>query len=183
MINEIISDDPRIQRHYEKCLKEGTSPKLAEMFALGQGPSLRTDATFMRDNANGKQFADNPQMGDHYKKIAERHGVSVTGKKYMHGLAKFQGDPMAWVDSRHDVQRVCEERGWECEGAVNVKMRQLDNPIAPKDVADDLVNEEVGMMIEDTPELLNMKPELLNKKIPELREQVRDKRKPDRKRK
>jgi hypothetical protein len=36
MTIDIISDDPRIQAHYEKCLAEGTSPRLAEMFAFAQ---------------------------------------------------------------------------------------------------------------------------------------------------
>ncbi len=35
---EKISDDPKIQEHYEKCLKNGCGHKMAEMLALGKPP-------------------------------------------------------------------------------------------------------------------------------------------------
>jgi hypothetical protein len=165
-----ISDDESIQRHYEEARRNGTSHSLAEMFALGAAPTVQTDATFMRGTANGRQFQGNAEkFGDAYAKIARKRGQNVTGKKYLSGLARFPGDPEAWVDGRGDVQRVLEKRGWESEGSVNVKSRCPEAPRPTIDVADDILNEEVQRIVESSPEPI--------KDRRELKEQVRQKRK------
>lgn len=118
-----VSDNPRIQQHYEACRAVGTSHLLAEMFAFRQGPALMTDDVFLegRHAAQAEQFNRNPEIADAYKGEADAAGVDITGKVYLSGLAAYPGDPKAWVSGRGDVQRVCEERGWSCKGAVNVK--------------------------------------------------------------
>lgn len=129
-MREIVSDNPAIQAHYEHCIKQGTSHSLALMFAHAQAPQSNTDREFLRGTENGRQFQGNPELGDEYRRVAESLGQNTKGKKYLSSLAEFPGDPKAWVDSRSDVQKVCEERGWGCTGKVNVKHR-TDVPPPP----------------------------------------------------
>jgi len=121
----IVSSDPVIQAFYESCRESGESHSIAEMCAFRQAPSLETDTTFTRG------FGTDPFGGPvnsfthrRYMQMAKAAGVSTQGKRYMSGLARYPGDPKAWVGSKGDVRRVCEKRGWGCEGAVNVKARE-----------------------------------------------------------
>lgn len=150
--------------------RRGVSHKLAEMFATGQTPTLNTDSTFFE--GRWEQFYGTPQIREAYKRRAAREGVDVSGKIYVSQLANFPGDPEAWVSGRGDVQRVCEKRGWGCAGSVNVKPRNAD--VAPPkdiDVADDIIDREVGEILANVPDRERVD-------VQDLREQVRDKRKP-----
>lgn len=119
----IISPDPTIQAAYRRMRFAGESHKIAEMLAFRKGPRIETDSTFMAGSLNepfGSQ-GDHPLTVARYKAEAKRAKISTEGKKYLSGLARFPGDPKAWVTGRGDVRRVCEERGWECTGSVKVK--------------------------------------------------------------
>lgn len=140
----VVSDDPAIQAHYEYCRSQGTSHLLAEMFAYAQPPRSDSDTDFMRGTENGRQFQDRPEAGNEYRRVAESHGQNTKGKRYLSSLAEFPGDPRAWVDSKADVQKVCEERGWGCTGKVNVKMRNDVAPPEHVDIADDIIRDEVA---------------------------------------
>lgn len=105
--------------HYFACLLEGTAPSLALMFATAQGPGLQTDSVFCSGGREEDQYKD-PRLRE-ARQRAEKKGVNTSGKIYMSGLARFPGDPTAWVDGRGDVARICQERGWGCEGTVAVK--------------------------------------------------------------
>ncbi len=98
------------------------------MLATGGTPYLRTDVEFLKDSENGRQFQDTPKLADQYKKNCEKAGGSVTGKKYLRQLAKFPGDPRAWVSSRGDVEAVARETGLGVEGLVNVKTPEVEPP-------------------------------------------------------
>ncbi len=168
----IISNNPRIQAHYIACRKEGTSHNLAEMFALAAPPMSNTDREFLQGHCNGNQFIGQEQIGDFYRKEAEAAGVNPTGKVYMAGLANYPGDPEAWVSGRGDVQRVCEQRGFDCEGSVNVKAARCRDT-APKEIgiADDIVDREVGEIMAAVEDPTVVDPR-------EVRESVVAKRKP-----
>lgn len=120
------------------------------MFATGKTPTLRTDSTFME--GQWSQFSENPRLGNAYKRVAKKHGVDVKGKVYLSQLANFPGDPRAWVSSRGEVQKLCEERGWGCSGAVNVKAQSLD--VEPREVGldEEIVNDRVAGILEAVPE-------------------------------
>lgn len=146
--------------------------RLDEMFAAQRAPHGVSDKTFMADTANGKQFQGQEHVGNAYRETAEAMGGSVTGKKYLSGLAAFPGDPEAWVDSRGDAQRLLEKRGWGAEGTINVKPRERTNPApAGPDVADDLLDKYTAQ-IADADE----RPELVDRA--DLREQVKERLKP-----
>lgn len=125
--------------------------RLADMLASHQAPMAVTDREFMRFNCNGAQFEGLPAYGAMCKAEAEKAGVSTTGKKYMSQLARFTGDPEAWVSGRGDVERVCKARQWNCEGSVNVDSPIRDEPAKPK-LADDLVQKYVKADLAENPE-------------------------------
>lgn len=159
-----------VKEHYQRCLSEGTSPKLAEMFATGQPPACMTDSVFLEGHCNGNQFESTPYLGDHYKQVAESHGQDVKGKVYKAGLARFPGDPLAWISGRGDVQRICETRGLDCEGAVTINARR-PRGVAGVDIADDILEEKVQ-------DLLEKSVEPLQESRQELKEKIKDKIKP-----
>lgn len=149
----VISSNPAVQAHYEAARREGTSHSLAEMFALGQGPTLKTDATFLAGlSTNGSQFENTPHFGDYYAAEARKHGQDPKGKVYLSGLAAFPGDPEAWVEGRADIKRVAEKRGWGVRGAVDVKVC-TEGPPLPSGPAEDLVAERMQRMVANNPEL------------------------------
>lgn len=135
-----VSRSPAQQAHYVACVLSGVDDRLAEMFALGTPPMSNTDREFLEGHANGNQFEKTPAIGDYYAGVAKRNGVDPKGKVYLSSLAAYPGDPQAWVTGRGDVQKVCEERGWSCRGAVNVKMREAEPASGKYRVADDIVN-------------------------------------------
>lgn len=140
-------------KHYNRCIAQGTSHMLAEMFALSQPPNGVSDQTYMRGHCSGSQFEKSPHMGNYYKHITEQHGGNTVGKRYVSGLARFPGDPEAWITGRDDVKRLVEKRGWGCEGTVNVKAREALNPSEPKtEVAEDLLNKYTQHVAEGLPD-------------------------------
>jgi putative FmdB family regulatory protein len=110
-------------------------------------PLLKTDTAWqVGARYGGEQFAgSSPEERDLYVGTAERAGVSVNGKVYLHGLARFAGDPEAWVSDLGDVDRVARRRGMGCEER-GIKPRQAEPRAAG--VADDVVHNEVAAMID-----------------------------------
>jgi hypothetical protein len=94
--------------------------RVRDMLASGKAPQANTDSTFLSGHCNGNQFEGHPQVGDLYAKDARAAGVDPAGKVYYAGLARYAGDPEAWVNSKGEIKAKCEERGWGCQGAVNV---------------------------------------------------------------
>jgi hypothetical protein len=125
LIGELDEAEAAYVLAYMESREAGNSHNLAEMFVTGQGPALLTDAVFLEGHCNGNQFTGQERAADKLRAVAEGHGQSVTGKVYVGGLARFPGDPEAWVSGRSDVERVLRQRGWGSEGAVNVSARGL----------------------------------------------------------
>src|SRR5262249_30874220 len=117
---------PGVLSLYRECRGNGMGHRAAVMHALGEPPMTNTDREFLHGHCNGNQFEKKEHIGDYYKSVADAHGVDVKGAVYLSGLAEFPGDPKAWVRGRGDVQKVCEERGWNCNGMVEVKGQQRE---------------------------------------------------------
>lgn len=169
----IISDDPAIQSHYLLCRAQGTSHSLAEMLAFAQPPQGVSDCTFMRGTANGRQFQGQEQTAEFYRKVTESEGGSVKGKKYLSSLARYPGDPLAWVEGRGDVVRRCEAMGRGCEGAVTVKARETTVEPRKPYVSDRLLDREVEEVCAQVPD-----GHMVDRV--DLKEQVRQRRSPKR---
>lgn len=148
-------------------LRASVDPEiLRDMLESGVPPMSNTDREFLEGRCNGNQFERNPGLGDHYARVARRHGVDSKGKVYLSGLASFPGDPRAWVDGRGDVAKVCDERGWGCVGSVNRPVTKVVEPTGGG-VAPDLIDEKAVPLAENT-----------GVPLAEAREQVREMIKP-----
>lgn len=157
--------------------------KLCDMFAAQRPPQANTDREFLMGNTNGAQFEGDPKakkvpalggrnmaeyIGDRYKTVAEKHGQNVKGKKYLRQLAKFPGDPEAWVDGKGDVQRVLEKRGWGVDwDGVGTNVQPRDPLTPPKEIllAENIIQERMV-------EMVNRDPGLKEKPREELREKI-----------
>ena len=164
----MISD---VQREYERMRADGLSHNLAEMFALQAPPQIAgTDNIFLEGHCNGSQFDGQEYVGELYKAEARAAGVDITGKVYLGGLARYPGDPEAWVSGRGDVKRICEQRGWGCDGAVKVKAALPEREPESVGLADDIVDSKVVDILEHVPERERPRVD-----VQDLREQVKDK--------
>ncbi len=138
-----------VQGRYVSLVPRGDGAKVNAMLESGVPPAANTDREFLMGSENGRQFQNRPEVGNQYKKVTESLGGSVQGKKYISQLARFPGDPEAWVSGRGDVQKVIDERGWGCDGAVKAKVREAESPPVPgPEVADDIVERETHKELE-----------------------------------
>ncbi len=147
-----IHHNVRAQAHYIRCRENGCSHQFAEMLALRKFPGLKTDNIFNKGRCNGNQFEKVPGLGDHYRRIAEAAGVSVTGRFYCAGLADFPGDPTAWVSDRGDVLRVARAKGMRVHGYVEHDPGERP-PMPDVPVAPELIEAEVAARLEEDPGL------------------------------
>ena len=170
---EQVSDDAYTQAFYEVMVEDGVAPRLAEALAHRKFPGVKTDTTFFAGKLHKDQF-DGSQQGRAMRKMAEKAGVSTSGKVYYHSLARFAGDPKAWIDSTNDIKRVCRENGLKCEG--DVKVEGTDHEARPREkyelnpaVVDRYVREEVRKdpsAVNTPKKLQNMKDDIRSKMTP-----------------
>lgn len=128
------------RRRFDEMVESGTPPQIAG-----------TDSIFNEGRVNGNQFEDAPWLGDMFRQEAAQAGVDVKGKTYLHGLARYPGDPEAWVADRHDVQTVVEQRGWGSKGAVKVKAQEPISAPSETAIAADIVDDKVLEVLEAVP--------------------------------
>ncbi|HUU84203.1 MAG TPA: hypothetical protein VM243_11935 [Phycisphaerae bacterium] len=155
---QIISDNPAVQARYEQMRAAGESHNIAEMLATRQAPRSVTDREFLSGECSGNQFVGDEKTGNRYRAIAEAAGVSVTGKVYKGSLARFPGDPKAWVNGRGDVKRRCIEENWSCDGMVTHRATPRQAPSVP--LAQDIVDQHVTQKILDDPSQASRRTEL-----------------------
>ena len=143
----VVSQVRAIQQHYEECRNVGTSHRAAEMFAFGSGPSLQTDTRWISGQDNGRN-----------------------GAVYKHQLARYPGDPKAWVRSRADCRAIAAERGMTLEGSVNYKPPEHDvpNPLdEPYKVSDKIIDHEYEVLCDHEPDAAHMPAEEVKAEIRE----------------
>lgn len=146
---------------YAKARREGATDKFALMVSMQRAPGGLTDDVFF---AGVPTLAD--QIGSQVRtkrlvEIARRHGYNPSPyDMYQSGLARFEGDPEAFVSKaqgRGYIKRLCEQRGWACEGLVNVKAREPeDDPLADRNcipMAPSLIKQNAAKLIKQDPSL------------------------------
>ncbi len=147
---EQVSEDLETQYRYALMRLEGQSHRMADMLAHRAFPAIRgTDSEFMK----GSHIQEGP-LAAYRHRMANSMGVDTNGKRYISGLARYPGDPEAWVSSTSDVRRVCANRGWNCHGAVEYEApdsRPLSRADMPEDVpiAPDIVQEHVAARLSE----------------------------------
>jgi hypothetical protein len=151
---------------YMRLRRDGNTHRFSDMIACQRGPGLMTDSVFF---AGAKQIGDQFVNETQRKKVlavAKRHGYTPNRTDvYEPGLARFQGDPEAFVPAtggRGYIRKLCETRGWACDGAVKVEARQPErDPYAhAKPLAEDLIQERIKGTIAKDPSWKKKKREL-----------------------
>lgn len=157
---------------YAKVFKANGSDKFAASLALQSFPRGMTDDVFFQgmprlaDSMPERQFKS-------LLRASKQHGfVPPADAVYQSGLARFFGDPEAYVTrsmGRTYIKRLCEKRGWACDGAVSVNHRQPeDDPLDEKHcvpLAEDIVRDNARRMIAKNPDLARMDRRELREKV------------------
>jgi len=162
-----ISLDEGVQLQYEAMRRDGQSHNMAEMLATRTLPGAKTDTAFMT------KFGSNAGVPQAYLDKARKAGINTNSNYYCGDVAKFPGDPAAWVSSRGDIKRICEKNNWKAEGAVEHKC----TPEAAKDdddpyrVDDALVKEEVSRVAKLDPGLVDT-PKARERTVEDVREKI-----------
>lgn len=106
---------------YKKAIANGCSPAFADMLASQQPPGTRgTDRAFMQGRNNNEDLNRmHKSLRNDLLETARKAGVSVSGKTYCSGLARYAHDPSAWVSSNDEIVAKCKQNGWDCKGSVN----------------------------------------------------------------
>lgn len=147
-------DDPRAQSHYERCLKNGCTPKMAEMLASRVAPKTRgLNRSFMEKfRAGHVDGLEGITDRDYFYRKAKEAGVSTTGKYYQHDLADYWGDPNGWISDLDEIADKCKAQNRECEGAITIKAPEAPPQKAVR-LAPHLVEEELMDRIDANPDL------------------------------
>ncbi len=142
----LVSMDPQQQADYIEMRACGMGHACAEMLALQQPPSLQgTDSIFMAGQVSGNQFEKSPWLGKAYKQISEKLAPGCTsGAVYKSQLARFAGDPLAWVRGTADVKKAAAIKGVDVDG-VSVSHVSPVREKPPVPLADDILQARVKL--------------------------------------
>lgn len=107
-----------------------------QMVVAGRPPGTTgTDSGLNEGYCNGNQFEKTPDIGNFYRRnFKKAGGRSTRGKVYKSSLARFPGDPQAWVSSRNEVAKIQHQRR---EAA---KREEDKGPRVPIPIADKIVD-------------------------------------------
>lgn len=156
MIQDILDAPVYVQEFYQLLISRGESPQMAEILALRSPPRTMTDREFYEGRGTlEKQFRNDEMTLDFFVSEAKAHGYSPGANDvYCSELARFPGDPEAFVsEGRGQIKRVCEKRGWSCDGAVKVNGRGGQDEPQRTRLGKDIVQREVQGMRDQNPDL------------------------------
>ena len=157
-----------------------TTHEFAMMLALQKPPGIETNDTFWAgrkrfDQVFGEEYANRIKSGLAKKGIHLKNGDEYCPELVRPGFGPKNPDPQAVVPfhgGRDYIRKLCETRGWACNGAVNVKEREpLSDPHGPENCVPlhpQLVDQ---LAINEC----RKNPELQRKTKGELREMIREK--------
>ncbi|MGB9619166.1 MAG: hypothetical protein ACPL7K_01990 [Armatimonadota bacterium] len=95
------------------------------------GDSLRSEDNLLRYETDvGREYI---------AKLAKKHGVNPDAAHYFPQLARYPGDPEAFVSSRSEIRKLAEKRGWEVHGLAEYVPQRDGASREPYRPADDLV--------------------------------------------
>lgn len=162
-------------RHYLTMLRDGQTPRFAEMCATQTPPGVRgTDRAVMQHRLNGEWLDAMPKhQAASILAQARAAGISTEGKYYMSGLADKRGpsDPAAWIDSASDIKRVAQARNLHVTGIVEHVAHDVPPP-KPKPLSESAIRKLMPKYRQENP----------SKKAGELREMIIEKHAPRHKR-
>jgi hypothetical protein len=165
-----ISDNPATQAFFEQMLRDGVAESLARMFALRQPPGTGgTDRAFMYGKQAGQEL--DGELEPIRKRRMARY-KQLTGRnvpdnaRYFRQLARFPGDPRAFVSDRSEFKNRLIEDGHGCED-FGVKIAEAPPPDDKPRIAEPIMQQFLASE--------KKKPENIGKKEAELREKIIDK--------
>lgn len=173
---EIVNMGPQAIGIYENAIKNGTSPRMAEMFASRKAPGggITTDvfmadspALHLRDQFDGDEWRLSRVING-----AKRAGFTPNATdRYIPTVARFEGDPRAFINHKHtlgDLKRELEDAGVEAEGAVNTSGRNAP-PAKPQltRLAPQIVERIRKRMVKENPDLAHSDQKQLRQEIVE----------------
>lgn len=143
------------QEHYDLCILNGCTPKMADMLASRSAPRSLTDSVLFEGAGTlDKQFRGAEDQLDHVTKVAISRGYKPNvNDTYCPGIAAFLGDPRAFISSAHEAIKLAEERGTGLRGGVERKSPQSITKQKFKKLGDDIVDREVSSLVRKNPEL------------------------------
>lgn len=123
-------------------------------------PNVQSSTTFM---------ANRDDLGFGTDEVARKRAVAKARARGISTSGYYNPQLQMWIDSKDQLRRVCEQRGLQCEGLVNVKGREPDVKPEPYRVADDIVEREVETVLADSGN-----PEISRKERATLTEDTRE---------
>ncbi len=157
-----IVANPQWLKEYVTMREAGEPHGFSAMIVMQQPPGCISDNTY----CSGRGTLDD-QLGSeqaaNLTKIAERNGYRPNVRDvYEPGLARFQGDPQAFVPQsggRAHIKKVLNDRGYDVRaGGVGVTNgitaipRQPESPPMSKPLAEDLIRDNANAILKREPD-------------------------------
>ena len=145
---------------YQRLVGLGWSVKDAYEHAMS-GPKapgvIGTDTQFLAGQGTlADQFNNDDATLKRYTDTAKRHGYTPNYTDvWDSSLAAYPGDPKGFIpasEGKGHVRRTCEQRGWSCEGEINVKSPMPD-PGPDVRLAPGIVAGKYDEMVKENPRL------------------------------
>lgn len=165
--SDVISAGSDAIRMYSRMIRNGESPRLAEMLALRSAPRVNTDTSMVaqqnqarRGSTLADQFRFNENILEEKIRVAKKHGYSPRATDYYDATrARFPGDPRAFTGSSQtigDIARDMERTGdgMASGDRVVVKPRTDVAPTPPKKLSEKITDTVYKKMVKDDPSLL-----------------------------
>lgn len=173
MEGQFASDGSPRLAFYVRLRREGKDHRWAEMFASQRAPGAVTDDTFFAGIPRLAEQIGSDKQVDRYVKAARKHGYNPSPNDvYQPGLARFPGDPEAFVSrtkGRGYIKELCQRRGWGCSGSVNV---QAAEPTSDPYSKANTIPMGKDLVAQYSRELIKQNPDLKTKSRAELRRMV-----------
>lgn len=87
-----------------------------------------------------------PRDREDFRRMAEAAGVSTSGKVYQSGLARYPGDPFAWVGDLDEAKAKIRTQGKGCDD-LGIKPAEAVAPPRVRPLGEDLVQAELNAMV------------------------------------
>lgn len=158
---------------YFRLRVTGLGDRAAAMYSLQKAARCDTDDVFFEGSRGLYDQFESQKALDRNLAAAKRHGF-VPSKQavYFPNLARFPGDPEAYVtraQGRSHIKKVLEQRGWSCEGGINVAGRQPeDDPLDPKNckpLGESIIRRRMKEMVQQDPGMSRRDRKELREKI------------------
>lgn len=169
---EVADLTPAQRKHYDQCIANGTSPRMALMFASRQAALMGgSDQAFgegQRRKMSGIPEVNRQKM----LAIAQKAGINTNGKFHVSALGAYN-NPLAWCSTIEDAKKSGQMQNLNLTGLVKQKAVEMPPP-APVALASDIVDDEVSrrLTLPEHSRVHTLKPAQRASALAEMREQI-----------